>query len=154
MEWYRAATTAVPDGVIISPDVGHVFGVNSFLDFYVNGELQWGVELLREGQGLRKHTLRFEKDGQYANIPLKAWAVVDFRHISKKVLDPAANIWYAMYNEDFNLITVRCQGKSDVALELRGDQTWPHDNEGISVLGLSSDAFFSLWWEPLNAIRV
>ncbi|CAG8648725.1 10516_t:CDS:10, partial [Ambispora leptoticha] len=93
MEWYRAATTAVPYGVIISPDVGHVFG-----------------------------------NGQYANIPLKAWAVVDFRHISK-VLNPAANIWYAMYNEDFNVITIRRQGKSDVILELRGDQTWPRDNE-------------------------
>ncbi|CAG8471478.1 20193_t:CDS:2 [Racocetra fulgida] len=84
MEWYRTATTVVPVGTSISADVGAVFGSVGFLDFYVNGEHCWGVELTREGNRLNEHATRFEIDGTYNDIPLKQWAILDFRHHSKK----------------------------------------------------------------------
>ncbi|CAG8811126.1 12493_t:CDS:2, partial [Racocetra persica] len=49
MEWYCTATTAVPENTSISADIGPVFGSVGFLDFYVNGELCWGIELTHEG---------------------------------------------------------------------------------------------------------
>ncbi|CAB5357215.1 unnamed protein product [Rhizophagus irregularis] len=41
-EWYRSANTVLPDDVTISSNVGGLYGTNAYLDFYVNGELQWG----------------------------------------------------------------------------------------------------------------
>src|SRR5262249_31881014 len=60
MEWYRTATTIVPIEASISADVGPVFNPSAgFLDFYVNRELCWGVELTREGDRLLDHARRF-----------------------------------------------------------------------------------------------
>ena len=55
---YRVASTAVTEDSTISPDVGPIFGASGFLDFYVNGELSWGVELLREGEGMPNGLMR------------------------------------------------------------------------------------------------
>ncbi|CAG8453033.1 4396_t:CDS:1, partial [Paraglomus occultum] len=85
MEWYRAATSAVPVNATVSPDVGGVFGSVGFLDFYVDGDLCWGVELLREGDRMKEHRKRFAQDGEYKNIPLKEWVIIDFRHQSKPI---------------------------------------------------------------------
>jgi hypothetical protein len=62
------------------PDVdGSVNESPGELDFYVNGELQWGIELLRDGAGIGKHIARFSERGIYASLKVKAWVVVDFR---------------------------------------------------------------------------
>ncbi len=66
MEFYRAAASLLSSKQMISPDVGYVFGSNGYLDFYVNGKLQWGIELLREGQKEKEHSDRFKKGGAYA----------------------------------------------------------------------------------------
>ncbi len=68
MEFYRAAASLLSSNHMISPDVGYVFGSNGYLDFYVNGsKLQWGIELLREGQKEKEHSdNRFKKGGAYA----------------------------------------------------------------------------------------
>ncbi|KAF8456329.1 hypothetical protein BGX38DRAFT_1257701 [Terfezia claveryi] len=71
MGWYKAATTAVPRHATVSADVGAIFGSVGYLDFYVNGDLNWGIELLREGDCMKQHTKRFIEDGAYAVIPLK-----------------------------------------------------------------------------------
>ncbi|CAG8596882.1 1962_t:CDS:2 [Dentiscutata erythropus] len=76
MEWYRTAVSVVPAGTSISADVGAVFGSVGFLDFYINGELCWGVELTREGNRLNEHAERFETNDTYADIPLKQWAIL------------------------------------------------------------------------------
>jgi hypothetical protein len=41
MEFYRVATTQLPWNAHMSPDVSRVFGLEGYLDFYANGELQW-----------------------------------------------------------------------------------------------------------------
>lgn len=83
MAWYQAATSTSPCGSTISPDVGAVFGSVGFLDFYVNGNNCWGIELLREGSEMKEHAERFARGGRYEDIPLKEWAIVDFRHHSR-----------------------------------------------------------------------
>jgi len=79
MEFYRVATSCLPNNVFVSPDVGHVFGATGYLDFYVNDNKQWAIELTREGKDLDEHIERFGENGEYYEIPNKDWAVLDFR---------------------------------------------------------------------------
>jgi hypothetical protein len=101
MEWYRAASTVVPAMATISPDVGPIFGSTGFLDFYVNSGLEWGVELLREGDRMENHAKRFVSGGTYEEIPLKHWAIIDFRHISKKLQKTKPNFWHVLYDNSY-----------------------------------------------------
>ncbi|CAG8774817.1 9208_t:CDS:2, partial [Cetraspora pellucida] len=121
MEWYRTATTVVPEGTSISADVGAVFGSAGFLNFYVNGELCWGIELIREGDRLKKHAERFEQGGEYANIPLKDWAIIDFRHYTKQIRELKPNFWYVLYMDNYEKVTIKRQGYKDKLLVLQGD---------------------------------
>ncbi|KAF8454735.1 hypothetical protein BGX38DRAFT_1267665 [Terfezia claveryi] len=120
MGWYKAATTAVPRHATVSADVGAIFGSVGYLDFYVNGDLNWGIELLREGDRMKQHAKRFIEDGAYAVIPLKEWVIIDFRHHSKAVQDPRPNFLYALYEDDYNIITLKQLGHADQKLVLRG----------------------------------
>jgi hypothetical protein len=67
-EFHRAATTLLIGLNIISPDVGRVFHSDGYLDFYINGKLNWGVELLREGNRAQEHGERFQEGGLYATL--------------------------------------------------------------------------------------
>ncbi|KAF9896594.1 hypothetical protein BX616_007153, partial [Lobosporangium transversale] len=107
MEWYRAASSVVPLGSTISLDVGPVFGSVGFLNFYVNGYRAWGIELLREGNQMAEHARRFETGGEYKNIPLKKWVIIDFRHHSTAVREIRNNFWHALYSDDYSTITIR-----------------------------------------------
>lgn len=120
MGWYKAATTAVPSHATVSADVGAIFGSVGYLDFYVNGDLNWGIELLREGDRMKQYAKRFIEDGAYAVIPLKEWVIIDFRHHSKAVQDPQPNFLYALYEDDYNIITLKQLGHADQKLVLRG----------------------------------
>jgi hypothetical protein len=60
MEIYRAIYSCLPYGIHLSPDVGHVFEVDGFIDFYIT-ELQWAIELLIDGNDLKEHYERFQK---------------------------------------------------------------------------------------------
>ncbi|KAF0413854.1 crinkler family protein [Gigaspora margarita] len=121
MEWYHSATSVVPMNTSISADVGPVFGSAGFLDFYVNGEICWGIELIREGDRLKEHAERFEKYGEYAEIPLKKWAIIDFRHHTKQVRELKSNFWYVLYTDNYKQVTIKRQGHKDVLLVLQGD---------------------------------
>jgi hypothetical protein len=121
MEWYRTAVTAAPIGAAVSPNVGATFGAEGFLDFYVDGGLCWGFEMLREGNRMAEHARRFEVDGRYNAIPLKEWAVIDFRHELKRVSSLRDHFWYALYTDDYTHVTIQRRGHDDVVLPLRGD---------------------------------
>ncbi|CAG8706072.1 36548_t:CDS:2, partial [Racocetra persica] len=123
IEWLLAATSAVPTGNSINPDVGQVYGTPGYLDFYINGKLNWGVELMREGKKMADHIDRFGNEGRNKNIPFDRWAIIDFRHNSNvpKKLEP--NVWYALYADNYKTITVRRQGHEDVILNLCGDSS-------------------------------
>ena len=59
MEWFRT-----------------VFGVTGFLDFYVNNNLEWGVELLRGGDRMKEHVDHFADREGYEDIPFKRWVIM------------------------------------------------------------------------------
>ncbi|CAG8633139.1 1139_t:CDS:1 [Paraglomus occultum] len=132
-EWTMAASTAVPSGHTISPDVGAVFRSSGFLNFYINGGLNWGVELMREGERMSQHINRFKPKGTYENIPLTAWAIIDFRHNSliPNCQTMEDNIWYALYANDYSIITIMRKDKTDETIRLRGDdpELFPNDRQ-------------------------
>jgi hypothetical protein len=66
MEFYRAATSQLSTLHTVSTDVGALFNCAGFLDFYVNGGLNWGIELLREGDRATEHAARFREGGIYS----------------------------------------------------------------------------------------
>jgi hypothetical protein len=55
--------------------------INGEIDFYLNGQLRWGIELLVNGQGIQEHMDRFKfsKNGKYVPLGAKDYAVVDLR---------------------------------------------------------------------------
>ncbi|RKP15872.1 hypothetical protein ROZALSC1DRAFT_25947, partial [Rozella allomycis CSF55] len=52
---------------------------NGEIDFYLNGSLRWGIELLIKGSGIGEHLERFTPRGKYAPLDVSDYAVVDFR---------------------------------------------------------------------------
>lgn len=132
MEFYRAATSALSVTSHISPSVGHLFGSTGQLDFYVNGNKRWLIEITRtplfpsnlsnigEGSLLQEHSLRFQPpNGRYCNIPCVKSVVLDFR----KVRPPYATIqqygdlvWFVVYNETLSQATLVRKDQEDYVI--------------------------------------
>jgi hypothetical protein len=49
------------------------------IDFYLNGELRWGIELLVQGNGIGEHISRFSTKGKYSSLIPLDYIIVDFR---------------------------------------------------------------------------
>lgn len=68
--------------------------ISGEIDFYVDGNIRWGIELLTKGDRKEEHLVRCRPDGgKYASLEMLDYAVVDFRRggnltISKIKLDP------------------------------------------------------------------
>jgi len=59
--------------------VGAIYGSTGYLDFYIDGDIQLGFELLRNGVKINGHLERFDpENGIYKDIPLNDYAVLDF----------------------------------------------------------------------------
>ncbi|CAG8660882.1 7085_t:CDS:1 [Funneliformis caledonium] len=122
MVWYRTATTVAPKDTSVSPDVGATFSANGFLDFFVNSDYCWGIELTREGNRLKEHAERFVNGGKYDKIPMKNWAIIDFRCYQKEVKELKTNFWYVLYANDYKSVTIKRSGQQDEVLFLKGDK--------------------------------
>lgn len=122
MEFYRAATSILPRTTIISPDVGHVFASDGYIDFYVDGDLQWAIELLREGKDMRDHEKRFEPGGLYHTMhsKIRRHAILDFRMEDKQVRELRENFWYILYAPDYARVMIRRPDKEDLTVPLLG----------------------------------
>ena len=82
-EIYRYAVVALAGQFYCFPDVGAIYGSRGYLDFYVDTDLKWGVELLcnTDSADLEEHFLRFDETigtSKYRNIPMKSKAVLHF----------------------------------------------------------------------------
>jgi hypothetical protein len=55
------------------------------IDFYIDGNLRWGIELLIKGSKLKEHISRFQVGGLYYPLAVNQFAVVDFRFFEKLV---------------------------------------------------------------------
>eukprot|EP01105_Mastigella_eilhardi_P000244 TRINITY_DN102_c0_g1_i6.p1 TRINITY_DN102_c0_g1~~TRINITY_DN102_c0_g1_i6.p1 ORF type:complete len:658 (-),score=124.26 TRINITY_DN102_c0_g1_i6:54-1982(-) len=83
MLFFRKLTANLPASCNVSPDVGAVFNTSGKLDFYIDSNLCWALELLIDGKGITEHVKRFAQ--AYAIIPRKAWRVVDIRSANRAV---------------------------------------------------------------------
>lgn len=76
MEFYRIARSMLPADCFINPDVF----TTDFMDFYVNSDLCWGIELVRNEDSLEEHLARFLPRGRYgpmiAQGHIKEWALL------------------------------------------------------------------------------
>ena len=108
-EFYRCCYLLAPSKC--HPDVGAIYGSRGFLDFYIDGELQWGFELLRDGNKLQGHIDRFDLvSGRYADIPLADYAVVDFYETDTTVDVNDDKYYKAVFSKDFKTIQLSHNG--------------------------------------------
>ncbi|KAI3631251.1 hypothetical protein MIR68_010741 [Amoeboaphelidium protococcarum] len=79
-----------PPNCSICPELSKIFPPNTDIDskqviagetdFYLNGSLRWGIELLVNGDGVGEQLSRFSSpDGKYAMLAVNDYAIVDFR---------------------------------------------------------------------------
>jgi len=69
-EFYRIATSQLPQRHFISCDVGHLYGSKGLVDFYINDSLKWMIEIDREGDRLKNHVERF--DTSLPDVPMES----------------------------------------------------------------------------------
>jgi hypothetical protein len=88
-EFMAALAAVLPPSCYICPELSRVFPnngmtedetINGKIDFYINGDLRWGIELLVNGDRITEHLNRFsDPSGKYAPLQVKDYVVVDFR---------------------------------------------------------------------------
>ncbi|KAI9089852.1 hypothetical protein DFS34DRAFT_673037 [Phlyctochytrium arcticum] len=84
----QSLAASTPPSCAICPELSTVFPergeepserIAGAIDFYLNGQLRWGVELLRKGDKSGKHMDRFSPSGPYHPLRVNDYVVVDFR---------------------------------------------------------------------------
>jgi hypothetical protein len=91
-EFYAALSSILPPSCFICPELSNVFpedmdknnneSIAGEVDFYINGKLRWGIELLILGDAISEHVSRFAPDGKYALLRVLDYIVIDFRRTS------------------------------------------------------------------------
>lgn len=140
MELYRCTTALLQAKSHVSPSVGRIFDSTGQLDFYINGDKQWLVEVTREGSRLGEHIQRFTGDGLYAQMPCKARVVLDFRNSrpSKAVLRNYGDVaWFIVYTSDYMHATLVRKGHPDKAIPFSGPEIDPQQQQQLlaSLMG-------------------
>ena len=75
------------------------------LDFYVNTDLHYGIELLRKGDNLAEHRRRFQPGGKYYTPNIESYRLVDFVHEGYKPSSWVDRV-VVKFHEDFSGCTV------------------------------------------------
>jgi len=83
-EFYRSGVKSIPSGVQFSYECGQLpwlagSEIRGSLDFYVNKDLKWAIELMRQGDRMSKHIDRLSEGGTYDALQPNVARVVDFR---------------------------------------------------------------------------
>jgi len=74
------------------------------LDFYIDSNVNWGIELVRDGSKLQQDVERFGVEGAYSGLRLAAWRIVDFRYESSPIkfdLSKVRNLIAVSFDKDF-----------------------------------------------------
>ena len=106
---------SLPRTTSVNPDYGFTRDSKGYIDFFIDGKLNMGIELTRDGDRLRIHSERFEAEGLYASLQLSSWAVVDFRKNMPKtqtVLDNPSCI-FVCFDAEFARATLIEAGRAD-----------------------------------------
>ena len=114
-EFYRSCFLIAPTKC--HPDVGAIYGSTGYLDFYIDGDIQLGFELLRNGVKIDKHMIRFDpENGIYKDIPLRDYAVLDFYQVDTfngNHFNGDNNKYYAaVFSADFSSIQLWHNGNA------------------------------------------
>lgn len=116
----------MPTAARISPDFGYARSPTNgtergYVDFYINGVYNIGIELTRDGNELTEHVARFLDGGTYSPLKLKSWVVVDFRqskpHKATVALNP--HCIFVVFSKDFATGTIMQAGKKNDVFHLR-----------------------------------
>jgi hypothetical protein len=92
------------------------------IDFYLNGSLRWGIELLVNGSSIGEHLSRFsEPHGKYLPLGVNDYAIVDFRRNMSgqptKVTKKPNRISVFFKNDDYSV--AQCLfGEDTAAIEI------------------------------------
>lgn len=79
MEFYSVARSLLLSHLKIDQDVGHNFGHDLAVHFYINGKHNWAIEFLVDSDRLGEHIKRFKEGGKYfCVIPYLQHIVVNF----------------------------------------------------------------------------
>ena len=93
--------------------MGAIYGSAGYLDFYINGDINLGFELLRNGVKINGHLDRFKPDGIYKDIPLRDYAVLDFYQagtLDVNLLNGDDKYYAAIFSADFKSIQLLHNG--------------------------------------------
>ena len=102
-----------------SVDAGISFGSRGYIDFYVNDDKKWAIEILRDGDRLLEHR-------QY--IPIlkhaKKWALIDIRNSGMKPPEPEERKKHDIYvicAENFESVRLIYPDREE-SVQLLGDE--------------------------------
>ena len=99
-----AQTNVYPENSIV---IGTDNTIQGELDFFINGELRWGIELLIEGRKLKEHRERFIGNGKYVALGCRQFVVVDFRRQvpSKNIVNKDNLIIVTFTSDNYESVT-------------------------------------------------
>ena len=93
-----------------------------FIDFYVNDTLQWAIELLRLGSGLKEHRNRCHPiTGRYRTLPTKNHLVVDIRGPKDTAgqVSPQPNLCVLYFSADWTTCLIQMGMTQERAVNLQ-----------------------------------
>ncbi|CAG8678769.1 2362_t:CDS:2, partial [Ambispora gerdemannii] len=125
MEFYRASMQVLPEDIHASVDVGAVFGSKGYIDFYIDDQHNWAIELLRDGDRLQEHEERFQERGIYVPILkyAKEWAVIDIRSNTKGFPEGhGKDVIYVVCAENFESVQLMYSDGTKVNVRLLGEE--------------------------------
>lgn len=129
-ELQKAIEECLPNDIFVSSEVGKMFGNDGIVDLYIQ-KYRWAIELLIDGDNLKKHHDRFTKgnnnnlffkinliflniilynifkyiDGKYWCIPISSYMIIDIRQ-TKKLKKIYPNTWHIIPNNNFTRFEV------------------------------------------------
>ncbi|EXX79029.1 hypothetical protein RirG_009560 [Rhizophagus irregularis DAOM 197198w] len=124
-EFYRIGTRVLGNDKFLSCDVGSVFGCEGRIDSYVN-ELEWAIELLRDGEDMQGHKDKFEPiEGKYKVIVkyAKSIAIIEIRSVNfadntrseaKNAQKLREDFIHVSCSKDFDAFKIESLGKETV----------------------------------------
>ena len=119
MEWYRTACECLSTTTFISPGLPDGHTSVGWVDFAINSNKWWLIELLCEGtkNTIDEHLSRFSPpNGCYMGLfkPNQVWAVVDFRSTAPSERHP--NLFSVVYTADYKTYVVYNNSPNPLAI--------------------------------------
>eukprot|EP00128_Syssomonas_multiformis_P000502 Colp12_sorted_trinity150504_noHs@24666 len=122
-----AATQIIAPEVLICSEMSVIFarsdttGRRGYIDWYINGDLHWGIEMLRlaNSGGRTDHALRFRApDGKYVSPDVKDHRLLNFTNKIPHKDDLSDKAVDVVFSEDWRSAVIYRKGKDPVQVSL------------------------------------